>query len=150
MTINKQKFYQVALNTIKKLRDHTAKGKINWFLEEGGGRPVYGTYDVDGEKGIGGGCLRYRIKIYARNDDSSQPLEVIKNDKVAIMFYSHDDSGHDYCFIGKMESDDPFIEDTELETQMVGLYNQISESTCTSEEKELYYALDDICIGLGE
>lgn len=148
-TISKQKFYQVALSTIKKLRDRTARGKISWFLEEGGGRPVYGTYDVDGERGIGGGCLRYKIKIYAK-DGSSQPLEVIENDKVVIMFYSHDDSGHDFTFIGKMESDDPFIKDTELETQMVGLYNEISESTCSSEEKELYYALDDICIGLGE
>lgn len=146
--IKKQQFFDVALNAIKKIREKTAKGKINWLIiNDGTGNTVYESYDIDGEKI--GRCIRYMIKMYAEKT-SHHPLETIENDKVTIKFYSQDDDGHDCMFIGQLESDDIFIKDTTLETQMVALYNEISESTCTAEEKELYYALDDICNGLGE
>lgn len=151
MTIKKQQFFDVALKAIKKIREKTAKGKINWMIinDGAGGNAVavYESYAIDGEKI--GRCIRYTIKLSAEKL-SHHPLETIENDKVTIKFYSDDDDGHGYILIGQLKSDDPFIKDTALEAQMVGLYNDISESTCTSEEEELYYALDDICIGLGE
>lgn len=148
--IKKQQFFDVALKAIKKIREKTAKGKINWMIiNDGTGNAVavYESYAIDGEKI--GRCIRYTIKLCAEKP-SNHPLKTIENDKVTIKFYSYDDDGHGYILIGQLKSDDPFIKDTELEAQMVGLYNDISESTCTSEEEELYYALDDICIGLGE